>query len=104
MAEVLPDWLYLDARASINRQNISGFGPRLVDPAQVTANSDTVHAHSASPYLHHYFRGLATVTLRYDMQRVSSGRLLSVRSDAASMSGSIAAAASFGVAGPSSRR
>lgn len=82
-AQVLPDWLYFDARASINRQNISGFGPRLVDPAQVTTNSDTVHAHSASPYLHHYFRGLATATLRYDMQRVASGRLLSVRSDAA---------------------
>lgn len=82
-AEVLPDWLYLDARSGISLQNISGFGPRLVDPTQVTTNSDTVRAHSLSPYLHHYFRGLATATLRYDMQRVSSGRLLSVRSDAA---------------------
>ncbi len=82
-AEVLPDWLYLDARAGISLQNISGFGPRLVDPAQVTANSDTVRSHSLSPYLHHYFRGLATATLRYEMQRVSSGRLLNVRSDAA---------------------
>lgn len=82
-AEVLPDWLYLDARAGISLQNISGFGPRPTDPAQVSANSDTVRAHSFSPFLHHYFRGLATATLRYDMQRVSSGRLLSVRSDAA---------------------
>lgn len=84
-AEVLPDWLYLDARSSISLQNISGFGPRLVDPTQVTANSQTVRAHSFSPYLQHYFRGLATATLRYDVQRVGSGQLLSVRSDGANL-------------------
>jgi len=84
-AEVLPGWLFLNARSSISLQNISGFGPRLIDPAQVTANSNTVRAHSLSPYLHHYFRGLATATLRYDVQRVGSGQLLRVNSDGANL-------------------
>jgi len=81
-AQVLPGWLYIDARSSISLQAISGFGPRLVDPTQVT-NSETVRAHSASPYLQHYFRGLATATLRYDVQRVASGQLLRVNSNGA---------------------
>jgi uncharacterized protein (PEP-CTERM system associated) len=80
-AEVLPDWLFLDARSSISQQNISAFGPQQLDPAQVTGNTGTVHSTSISPYLRHYFRGLATATLRYDYQRVGSGRLLNVRSE-----------------------
>ncbi|MET0321894.1 MAG: TIGR03016 family PEP-CTERM system-associated outer membrane protein [Duganella sp.] len=84
-AEVLPGWLYLGARSNISLQNISGFGPRQLDPAQDASNSQTVRAHSFSPYLQHYFRGLATATLRYDVQRVDSGRLLQVTSDAANL-------------------
>ncbi|MES2352564.1 MAG: TIGR03016 family PEP-CTERM system-associated outer membrane protein [Pseudomonadota bacterium] len=80
-AQVLQDWLYLDARASISQQNISAFGPQQIDTLQVTANSNTVRATNISPYLQHYFHGLATVRLRYDYDRVTSGRLLSVRSD-----------------------
>ncbi|MBV6321850.1 TIGR03016 family PEP-CTERM system-associated outer membrane protein [Duganella violaceipulchra] len=84
-AEVLPEWLYLDARSSISQQNISAFGPQLVDPAQVTGNNSTVRATSLSPYLKHYFHGLATAQLRYDYQRVSSGRLMNVHSDDTSL-------------------
>ncbi|HEX8406036.1 MAG TPA: TIGR03016 family PEP-CTERM system-associated outer membrane protein [Duganella sp.] len=84
-AEVLPDWLYLDARSSISQQNISAFGPQLTDTVQVTGNSNQVRAHSISPYLQHYFRGLATAVLRYDYQRVASGSLLGVQSDGASL-------------------
>lgn len=84
-AELLPDWLYLNARASISQQNISAFGPQLVDPLQDTGNSNQVRAYSFSPYLQHYFRGLATAVLRYDYQRVGSGSLLSVRSDTANL-------------------
>jgi uncharacterized protein (PEP-CTERM system associated) len=79
-AEVLPDWLFVDARAGISQQNISAFGPLQLDPAQVTGNSTTVHSTSVSPYLRHYFRGLATATLRYDYQHVGGG-LLKVRSE-----------------------
>ncbi|NVM78344.1 uncharacterized protein (PEP-CTERM system associated) [Duganella sp. SG902] len=84
-AEILPDWLFLDARSGISQRNVSAFGPQLTDPLQHTGNSGTVHSTAISPYLHHYFRGLATATLRYDHQRVGSGRMLDVRSDAASL-------------------
>lgn len=80
-AELLRDWLYLDARSSISQQNISAFGPQLIDPSQNTGNSSTVRSSSISPSLKHYFHGLANVQLRYDYQRVSSGRLLNVHSD-----------------------
>ncbi|SEN80832.1 uncharacterized protein, PEP-CTERM system associated [Duganella sp. CF517] len=84
-AEVLPDWLYLDARSSIGLQNVSAFGPQRVDAAQVTDNSRQVRSHSFSPYLRHYVRGLATAVLRYDYQRVDSGDLLGVRNDGAAL-------------------
>jgi uncharacterized protein (PEP-CTERM system associated) len=51
----------------------------------VTDNSSQVRSHSFSPYLKHYFRGLATAVLRYDHQRVDSGDLLGVRSNRANL-------------------
>ena len=84
-AELLQDWLYLDARSSISQQNISAFGPQLTDTVQVSGNSNQVRAHSISPMLQHYFRGIATAVLRYDYQRVASGSLLGVQSDGASL-------------------
>lgn len=84
-AEVLPDWLFLDARSGISERNVSAFGPQLLDPAQVSGNSGTVHTTALSPYLHHVFRGLASATLRYDYQHVGSGGLLDVRSNTASL-------------------
>lgn len=84
-AELLQDWLYLDARSGISRQNISAFGPQLTDTVQVSGNSNQVRAYSLSPYLQHYFRGVATAVLRYDYQRVASGSLLGVQSDGASL-------------------
>jgi uncharacterized protein (PEP-CTERM system associated) len=79
-AEVLPDWLSIDARSGISEYNVSAFGPQQLDPAQVTGNTNTVHSTSVSPYLHHSFQGLATVELRYKQQRVDAGGLLDVRS------------------------
>jgi uncharacterized protein (PEP-CTERM system associated) len=84
-AEVLPDWLFLNVRSSIGLQNISAFGPQRVDATQVTNNSSQVRSHSFSPYLQHYFRGLATAVLRYDHQRVDSGGLLGVRNNSANL-------------------
>lgn len=78
---LLQDWLYLDARAAISQQNVSAFGPQLTDPNQVTGNAETLRSRSFSPYLQHYFRGLATAVLRYSYQHVASGGLLDVRSD-----------------------
>jgi uncharacterized protein (PEP-CTERM system associated) len=80
-AAVVPDWLFVDARSGISQANVSGFGPQQIDPTQVTGNTSTVHSASISPYLQHYFRGLATAMLRYTYQRVGSGGLLNVHSD-----------------------
>jgi uncharacterized protein (PEP-CTERM system associated) len=84
-AEVLPDWLYLDARSSISQQNISAFGSQFNDNTLRNDNRDTVRARSISPYLKHYFRGLASAELRYSYDHVASGKLLSVRSDDANL-------------------
>lgn len=79
---LVSNWLYLDAGATVSRQAYSGFGARASDPLQDDANSATVQAWRASPYLQHDFRGLGTATLRYDLQRIRSGRLLAVDSEA----------------------
>ncbi|MHA4871550.1 TIGR03016 family PEP-CTERM system-associated outer membrane protein [Duganella sp. PWIR1] len=84
-AEVLPDWLFLDARSGISQRNVSAFGPQLFDPAQSNPNISTVRSTSFSPYLHHHFQGLADATLRYDYQHVGSGGLLDVRSSGTSL-------------------
>lgn len=84
-AEVLPDWLFLDARAGITQRNVSAFGPQLVDPALINSNTSTVRTQSFSPYLRHYFHGLATALLRYDYQHVGSGGLLDVRNKTLSL-------------------
>jgi len=75
-----PDWLYLDSHAGISQQNISAFGPQLIDPAQITGNSSTVRTLSLSPYLQHEFSGLAKLLARYDYGSVRSSNLLQVRS------------------------
>jgi len=82
-ADVLPDWLFLDTRSSINRYNASAFGPQLSSNLQAIDNARTVHNTSIAPYLKHYFSGLASALLRYDYQHVGSGGLLDVRSNGA---------------------
>jgi len=84
-ADILPDWLFLDARTGISQRNVSAFGPQVLDPTQASSNNSTVHSTAISPYLRHYFRGLATAILRYDYQHVGSGGLLDVRSNAATL-------------------
>jgi uncharacterized protein (PEP-CTERM system associated) len=81
-AELVKDWFFLDANASVSRRNISPFGPQLIDDLPDTDNASTVRTTSISPYLRHRFRGLATGELRYTRNTVDSGgELLSVHSD-----------------------
>lgn len=84
-AELLADWLFVDARAGITERNVSAFGPQLTDPSLTNSNSSTVRTQAISPYLRHYFRGLATALLRYDYQHAGSGGLLDVRSSAVTL-------------------
>lgn len=71
--ELVEDWLFMDARASISRQNISAFGPQLGDPLQSGGNTTTVRAARFSPYLRRHVRGIATAELRYARETVDSG-------------------------------
>lgn len=81
-AELVKDWFFIDADASVSRRNISPFGPQLIAELPDTDNSSTVRTTGISPYLRHRFRGLATAELRYTRNTVDSGgALLSVHSD-----------------------
>jgi uncharacterized protein (PEP-CTERM system associated) len=82
---VLPDWLFVDARAGISQQNISAFGPQQLDATQASANSTTVRTLAFSPSLRHDFRGLASLLARFDRSSVSSGHLLQVHSSDAAL-------------------
>ncbi|APA68527.1 TIGR03016 family PEP-CTERM system-associated outer membrane protein [Janthinobacterium sp. 1_2014MBL_MicDiv] len=81
-AELVQDWFFVDAAASVSRRNISPFGPQVIDDLPDTENASTVRTTSISPYLRHRFRGVATAELRYTRNAVASGGdLLSVHSD-----------------------
>ena len=81
-AELVQDWFFIDANASVSRRNISPFGPQLIDDLPDTDNASTVRTTGISPYVRHRFRGLATAELRYTRNTVDSGGdLLSVHSD-----------------------
>ncbi|PHV32964.1 TIGR03016 family PEP-CTERM system-associated outer membrane protein [Janthinobacterium sp. BJB312] len=81
-AELVKDWFFIDADASVSRRNVSPFGPQLIDDLPDTDNASTVRTTGISPYLRHRFRGLATTELRYTRNTVDSGGdLLSVHSD-----------------------
>ncbi len=80
-AELLDDWLFVDASASISKQNVSAFGPQLIDNTQITSNQNTVDAFQISPYLTHFMRGFATAELRYTHDNVSSSNILSTKTD-----------------------
>ena len=81
-AELVKDWFFVDAAASVSRHSISPFGPQVIDDLPGPDNASTVRTTSVSPYLRHRFRGLATAELRYTRNHVASGGdLLSMHSD-----------------------
>lgn len=82
-ADLVRDWLQLDARASVSQQSISPFGAPLLPDLPDAANQSTVRAASISPFLRHAFPALGTAELRYTRSQVSSDRLLSSSSDEA---------------------
>lgn len=77
--EVVPDWLFLDARADISQRNVSAFGAQAFDSALQTENQTTVRTTSYSPSLRHRFPHFATTEIRYTRGLVRSGQLLSVQ-------------------------
>ncbi|MES2740008.1 MAG: TIGR03016 family PEP-CTERM system-associated outer membrane protein [Pseudomonadota bacterium] len=81
-AQLLEDWLFLDARSSISERNVSAFGPQLADQLHRTPNQSSVGSTSLSPYLRHRWIGLAGAELRYTHTRIDSdSALLGSRAD-----------------------
>ncbi|WP_151446691.1 TIGR03016 family PEP-CTERM system-associated outer membrane protein [Lacisediminimonas profundi] len=76
--ELVKDWLFIDAAASVTQQNISGFGPQSVDLINDTANRTEVRNVQVSPYLRRQFGSFAIGEARYTAQsiRTTSGDLL----------------------------
>jgi uncharacterized protein (PEP-CTERM system associated) len=93
--DLIKNLFSFDGNASISQQSISLNGVRATDNYAITDNRTTVRTFTASPYLHHEFRGFATAELRYTHTTVdtsanvmsssqSDGLRLSVNSDSSS--------------------
>lgn len=81
-AILLEDRLFVDFKSTIQQQNLSAFGPQLIDNTHITDNQTTVKANSVNPYFRHRFNGIASSELRYSHESVkSSNNLLSAKSD-----------------------
>lgn len=81
-AELLDDWLFLDARVSNSRRNISAFGSQAFDNIQQSVNQSDVRTSHLSPFLRHYFPKFAIVELRFAHDTVhSGGNFLNVTTD-----------------------
>ncbi|MED5595396.1 TIGR03016 family PEP-CTERM system-associated outer membrane protein [Janthinobacterium sp. P210006] len=85
-AELVKDWLHVEARAGVSRQNVSPFGPQIIDGLPGSGNESTVRTTMLSPYLRHRFRAVGTAELRYTRSTVASGGdLLGMHSDEVQM-------------------
>ena len=81
-ADLIGDWLQLDAHASISQHSISPFGAPAIGDLPSSANHSTVRVASISPVLRHAFQALGTAELRYTRSQVSSDdALLASQSD-----------------------
>jgi uncharacterized protein (PEP-CTERM system associated) len=72
LAELWPEALFFDAKASIDQEFIRSTGP--IGPTTLTTNSNlqTVEAASGSPYLLHHFGNFANSETRYRFAYVST--------------------------------
>ncbi len=70
--DLIKNLFAFDGSASISQQSLSLTGPRTTDNYAITDNRTTVRTVTASPYLHHEFRGFATSELRYTHTTVNT--------------------------------
>lgn len=66
--------VFLDAGASISRQNTSAFGPQATDNINVDGDRTEVQTYRISPYLRHRFGTTAETQLRYTHDSVDASR------------------------------
>lgn len=79
---LLEEHFFVDFRSTIQQQNLSAFGPQLIDNTHITDNQTTLKANRISPYYRHRFNGIASSELRYSHESVnSSNNFLTAKSD-----------------------
>jgi uncharacterized protein (PEP-CTERM system associated) len=62
--EVVPQFFFVDASASVSQQYVSAFGPRPTDLTSATANRNTAQSYRISPY----FKGQAANDISYELR------------------------------------
>ena len=62
--EVVPQFFFVDASASVSQQYVSAFGPRPTDVTSATNNRNTAQSYRVSPY----FRGQAANDISYELR------------------------------------
>ena len=72
-AELMQQRLFVDARASMSRQNISLLGPQTDSTINTTANQADVETFLVSPYLRHEFGATAQGEARYTYSVMKTG-------------------------------
>jgi uncharacterized protein (PEP-CTERM system associated) len=72
-AELIQNWLYVDARAQISQQYISPFGTQSSDPTLVNSNRTETSTWGVSPYLRGQIAGVVNYLARVDYSYTNSG-------------------------------
>ena len=72
-AEAIPNWLYVDANASITQQYISPFGAQSSDPSLANSNQTEVSTLGISPYIRGQIAGTVNYLGRVDYTYTNSG-------------------------------
>ncbi len=84
-AEVVSNWLYVDAHASITQQYISPFGTQSSDPSLINSNQTEVSTLGVSPYIRGQIAGTVNYLGRVDYAYTNSGT--SEASDSSTLDG-----------------
>lgn len=90
VVEAVPNWAYVDARASVTQQSISAYGQPAGNLALANANSTEVRTATLSPYIRGSLAGVADYEVRL------TGSTTSTRNDATPNSHSEAALVNLG--------
>jgi len=82
-AELIDDFLFLDAKSSINQQSTSPLVPTTLDNTNITNDRTEVRTYSVSPFIRNKFSSFASSELRYTNSVVdtNAGGLLDSKDD-----------------------
>jgi uncharacterized protein (PEP-CTERM system associated) len=85
-AELIDDFLFLDAKSSINQQSTSALVPTTLDNTNITNDRTEVRTYSVSPFIRNKFSSFASSELRYTNSVVdtNAGGLLDSKDDTVS--------------------